>query len=304
VDAQDNPSGFSDFAILFRTAEQGRFIQKMLTKAGIPCQLANRQSWLQKGSVAKLVAVLRILTDQGSFADLSHLNDVLNPSISKETQTLFKKWAYTRKLTLSQAFNAAVRLPIPDMSAARQQRLVALIRSLEDLKTSSKTDSIVDAASRIIGRTFLSRATDSEKLRRFIELAETYQNRDFLSELALNKDVDFYWPGAEKVALMTMHASKGLEFSTVFIAGCEADLIPYCHPGQPSSDLDEERRLFYVAMTRAKARLFLSWSAKRTVLGRNRNRRLSPFVESIAGRFKEKLVENQPKTAQRQLSLF
>jgi superfamily I DNA/RNA helicase len=101
-----------------------------------------------------------------------------------------------------------------------------------------------------------------------------------------------------------MHASKGLEFPMVFIAGCEADLIPYCHPGRSPSDDEEERRLFYVAMTRAKERLFLTWSVRRQVMGRTLERRISPFVESVEQRLRENMAQQHRKSPHQQLSLF
>jgi DNA helicase-2/ATP-dependent DNA helicase PcrA len=153
----------------------------------------------------------------------------------------------------------------------------------------------------------LSRDANKPQLSRFMELAATYPEEEhaFFTALAFNKDVDFYQEGVEKVALLTMHASKGLEFPMVFIAGCEAGLIPYSFFGTAVADLDEERRLFYVAVTRAKERLFLSWSVKRTIFGRSCERKLSPFVASIEQRLKENWRNESNYTQrQKQLSLF
>jgi superfamily I DNA/RNA helicase len=104
---------------------------------------------------------------------------------------------------------------------------------------------------------------------------------DFLAMTALQTDTDIFDSQAEKVALMTMHAAKGLEFPVVFIAGCEKDLIPLQRSKEKPIDLDEERRLFYVAMTRAKQRLYLTVAKKRRIYGKTVSRSLSPFVEDI-----------------------
>ncbi|MGM0643038.1 MAG: UvrD-helicase domain-containing protein [Thermodesulfobacteriota bacterium] len=97
----------------------------------------------------------------------------------------------------------------------------------------------------------------------------------------LNHDQDFWVPDAEKVSLMTIHASKGLEFQVVFVAGCEQGLIPFYPGGKGADDMDEERRLFYVAMTRAKHLLCLTYAKKRMVFGKTEKREKSIFLKNI-----------------------
>ena len=126
----------------------------------------------------------------------------------------------------------------------------------------------------------------------------------FLDSQALQTDTDLYRPEAERVALMTMHAAKGLEFAVVFVAGCEQGLVPYCSPGTGSCDLEEERRLLFVAMTRAKEQLYLSWARKRTLYGKTEKRQPSPFLDEIERPLKEFLLPPGKKPVQQQLFLF
>ena len=112
---------------------------------------------------------------------------------------------------------------------------------------------------------------------------------------------------AQKVTLMTMHAAKGLEFPVVFIAGCENGLIPYTRLKDDVSDLDEERRLFYVAMTRAKEHLCLSWVKKRKIFGETVARQLSPFLNDIDKQLLKQhksFAGHQKEKPQTQLTLF
>jgi superfamily I DNA/RNA helicase len=108
---------------------------------------------------------------------------------------------------------------------------------------------------------------------------------------------------------MTIHAAKGLEFPVVFIAGCEDDLIPLAHPGNKKTDPGEERRLFYVAMTRAMQQLYLTRAKKRSIYGKLLTRRPSPFLADIESRIKKdetppkKSPKNKEKK-QQQLKLF
>jgi superfamily I DNA/RNA helicase len=128
----------------------------------------------------------------------------------------------------------------------------------------------------------------------------------FLAHAVLGTSVDDYRPNTETVTLMTLHAAKGLEFDCVFIAGCEDGLIPYSLFDR-SSDVDEERRLLYVGMTRAKKHLFLSYAQKRFLMGREVRLPRSPFLDRI----QEELIERskteyqrKPKREDNQLGLF
>jgi superfamily I DNA/RNA helicase len=130
---------------------------------------------------------------------------------------------------------------------------------------------------------------------------------EFIASIALKSDPDLYDARAEKVSLMTMHGAKGLEFPVVFIAGCENGLIPYHRTQNQRIDMDEERRLFYVAVTRAKDRLLLSWAKNRTIYGIRHAREISPFIMEMEQDLKElHSAENKPlrKNRSTQLQLF
>jgi superfamily I DNA/RNA helicase len=131
---------------------------------------------------------------------------------------------------------------------------------------------------------------------------------EFLAAAALFADTDAYSPRVEKVSLMTLHAAKGLEFPVVFIAGCEAKLIPYQRPHSDPADIQEERRLFYVAMTRAMEKLYLTRAKTRRIFGKPEKRLISPFVADIENRLiEDESPGSKPKKRggqQRQLSLF
>src|SRR5436305_9191641 len=103
----------------------------------------------------------------------------------------------------------------------------------------------------------------------------------FLAEAALGGEVDTWDPRAERVSLLTLHAAKGLEFPVVFLVGCEDGLLPLTWPGSEPAELAEERRLFFVGLTRARSRLFLFHSRKRTPTGETRDTRPSPFLADL-----------------------
>jgi DNA helicase-2/ATP-dependent DNA helicase PcrA len=130
---------------------------------------------------------------------------------------------------------------------------------------------------------------------------------DFLDRLALNRDADLLVPGVEKVSLMTMHAAKGLEFPVVFVTGCETGMIPYARDMKTVEDEAEERRLFYVAMTRAMDILCLTYARKRRIYGLEKQQERSYFIDDIErelARFDRIAAKQPPKKTQVQLELF
>ena len=141
------------------------------------------------------------------------------------------------------------------------------------------------------------------------ELTECYGNDTgkFLKDIALRNPVDTWKPGIEAVNLMTLHSSKGLEFNCVFIAGCEDGLIPYTLFEDKKTDINEERRLLYVGMTRAKTHLFLTYAKKRFITGKSLQAGRSPFLESIERELIEQTKQQYKKRVKKdngQLDLF
>ncbi len=129
----------------------------------------------------------------------------------------------------------------------------------------------------------------------------------FLNALALNQDTDTLEFNVEKVSLMTMHAAKGLEFPVVFVAGCEQGLVPFAKDGKNINDLEEERRLFYVAMTRAMDILCLTYAKKRSIYGKSLKRQRSFFIEDIEKRLtqvEKSFVHLKVRKKEKQLELF
>ncbi len=297
---------FADMAVLYRTTDQGRLIAEVLTAAGLPCQAVDRQVLSEDRGVAKLLALLRVLADQAAHVDLNALADLTAPGIGRETLNEFKRWAYGAGLPLGPAMHTAVRLPLPGMTTARQQRLVGLVRFIQGLKSQCAGKTVSEAIALCLAQTTLGSQIADDRRRLLLERAAAFgaDLPAFLAGLALQSDTDLYRPDAEKVALLTMHAAKGLEFSVVFVAGCETGLIPYERPGAGCDDADEERRLFFVAMTRAKRRLYFSWARRRMLYGVTAERQLSPFVADIEDRLTAQEGAAPRKPVQQQLSLF
>ncbi len=150
-----------------------------------------------------------------------------------------------------------------------------------------------------------SDAKIKEAFVRLVEIASIF-GKDlvgFFSTIALHTDTDAYVQQAEKVSLMTMHAAKGLEFPVVFIAGCEEGLTPFEQRNRGQVDIEEERRLFYVAMTRAMDRLYLTRARKRRIYGKIKNRVLSRFFADIEDRLIKDETPRMKKKGPEQIQL-
>jgi DNA helicase-2/ATP-dependent DNA helicase PcrA len=298
---------FNDFAVLCRTGDQVRRIFRQLSDAGIPCQMAHHSS-LRHPAVLKLLAALRVITHQGSYADLHQLIGLSAPGIGQQTLAIFKRWAYARQLPLTTAIHSAHRLPIPGLSIPRQQRLTAFFHLLERLQKETVDMDSADTMAHIVRQTTLSSQVEPEDLVRLSELARPFaRDKSALGvALALQQDTDLYRPGVQQVAVMTLHAAKGLEFPVVFVAGCEDNLLPLRRPGNNQLDVEEERRLFYVGLTRAREQLFLTRARRRTLYGQTLEQNLSPFVADIEAQLKKHITsQGKPqKPQQEQLTLF
>ena len=283
---------FADFAVLFRTARQTEVIAAIFTQAGIPFQLASRRNWLERPGVAQLLALYRLLHDAGSSRDLATASGALRPALEKALVFAFLDWKERRGLSLTQALSMPADLPGDLLTYAQQQRLHDFIEALDALRARLKGSESAAAKLAAIDRYSAVRelprlAPDYEdSLAHLLERASAHQadNTMFMSRLALQRDADCLREGVEKVSLLTMHAAKGLEFPVVFITGCENGLVPFRRKDGDAVDVEEERRLFYVAMTRAREQLYLSWSRRRMIYGQKREQTLSPFVSEIESR--------------------
>ena len=307
---------YSDFAVLYRTNEQYRVIEQVFERAGIPYQIASRENELNQKGLPEIISLLKAIEGCGGYLDYEKVNRLVMPGIGKKSLDSFKDWCYRNQFTLQQGLLMAARFPVPGLKPSRQQMLNDFSRQLSQYKEDISGLSVADKLLYLEKNTKLFGIIDSdvknkEAFTRLVEAALNFGANliGFLSSIALHTDTDIYAQQAEKVSLMTMHAAKGLEFPVVFISGCEEDLIPFKRPNREQADIQEERRLFYVAMTRAKDRLYLTRAKKRRIYGKLEERDLSHFVTDIENRLKQddtpRLKKRKKKgSEQMQLKLF
>ena len=283
--------GFADMAILFRTRHQIKNFANRFTDVGIPFQINDKAMLLDRDGIREIVSLYKILVRQGSFKDIEHLLVMAGPKPSRQSLYQFFDWALENRFSVSEAIETAKEKQINRIAPTQQKRLADFFMRITDSRKIHLDRPIETVLQQLfeflVKRQVINDPVPPRLFERFeslVQMAQPY-NRNievFLRDLALKKDTDFYDSKAQSVALMTMHAAKGLEFPVVFICGCEEGMIPYRHLKDGISDLQEESRLFYVAMTRAKERLYVSYAKRRSHYGRVVPTQPSPFIARIA----------------------
>jgi uncharacterized protein (TIGR00375 family) len=295
----EKPYSYADFAVLYRTHDQHRSLSEVFEKRGIPFQVASRQSVLDHKGLSEIVSFLKIIEGRGGFFDHDKILKIAMPGLGKKALDRFKNWCFQNRISLQEGLSKANRFPIPGMASAKQQILNDFANIINSYQTELAGRSVVQKLQFLQKNTKLSGRLNSdvhtqEAFAGLVDYAGRFNGNttEFFAATALYTDTDTYAHDVERVSLMTMHAAKGLEFPVVFIAGCEQSLIPHRKPDSEENDIPEERRLFYVAMTRAMERLFLTRAKKRRIYGRQFDRDLSQFVADIENKLK---IDESPR---------
>jgi len=307
---EDRLYSFADCAVVARTGALCEELERCFAVEGIPCRVRGAKSFLRRGIVRRLLAFLRLAMDpQDDF----RFSEALRLAGCKLARAYLDRLAGEAKKSgrallaqLKVAVSRSVPLPAEDEYAAEFLLSLEKYRQrIDSLKPAQLIEELVEQY------TPSSEGKDKVALEALLRYAGQFDNaREFLENVSLRAEGDHERPGrgrtvirAEAVTLMTMHAAKGLEFPVVFICGVEEGMIPYTWR---ETDPDEERRLFYVALTRAEQRLYLTSAARRQVHGKMVNAEWSPLIKDLPENLTKEYSPSLPghKAAGRQLDLF
>jgi superfamily I DNA/RNA helicase len=305
--------GFSDIAVIYRTGDQRRLIAESLSRYGIPFQIAGNDTNGSFSEIRQLLSLYKVVDGMGNYGDFEKIVNAWQPGIGKETIFSFCQWGLSYGYDLAEAMNEVKRFPISGMSRHRQEKVVDLVKIIEGFSRQTTGLFFSEKLQFLLNHTRLAKEIkDNPEIleafeRLLADIEDSANNKEaFFLRKGLETDIDNVSFDVQKVTLMTIHAAKGLEFQVVFVAGCEDDLIPLHRP-ENNTDIEEERRLFFVAMTRAKQQLFLTWARRRKRFGKNLTRRISPFVSNIDDNL---LIRQEPsygkkrRQVQTQMKLF
>jgi DNA helicase-2/ATP-dependent DNA helicase PcrA len=278
--------GFSDFAVLYRVKEQARALREAFKRSGIPFQGVWDQKLEARKGIRELLSYLKAALSLGSDLDVERILNFPARGITQETVEVLQRWSEETGIPLESALHRA--RDIPGLTPRARKKVTAFLEDLSTFKERIKGQDVYEQI-RLIEDQFkiadeMSDGTAyEENLGILLSFSRSFGDRstEFLARVSLENEQDLYDPRAEGVALMTMHASKGLEFPVLFIAGCEDGLIPYRREKDEDEDLQEERRLFYVALTRAQEEVFLTHTKQRRWFGKKTEQHISPYLEAI-----------------------
>jgi DNA helicase-2/ATP-dependent DNA helicase PcrA len=287
---------YGDLAVLYRTNAMSRHFEEAFMRAGIPYQIVGGLRFYERAEVKDLLAYLRLLHNPAD--DVAAWRALARPprGIGAKTVALLKQEMARRGLSV---LEACARLAEEEaLRPQTREALRAFLELLEQLRAQAAELSLADLAAAVVEQTgyldwLRASARADQQMRadnveEFVTLAQEYQQRvpqadlaSFLEHVALMSDVDEAGELGNGVALMTLHAAKGLEFAVVFIVGLEEGTFPHERSMSSPEELEEERRLCYVGITRAKERLYLTYCRYRTIYGQRERRVPSRFLREL-----------------------
>ncbi len=297
----DEGRSLRELAVLYRTNAQSRALEDGLRGRGIPYRIFGGLRFYDRKEIKDIIAYLRVLHNPADVVSLMRIINVPARGIGETTVERLERSASQAGLTL---YGAMADPAGTDMTAAARKKLQAFHSMMERVHRDKQGTTVTDLVRKVLQETGYVQALEQEKtiesririenLSELLTATEdfTEQSRDatlgaFLDQVALITDMeqqsstDGRRPCTDTVTLMTLHNAKGLEFPVVFMAGMEEGLFPHSRSAESEEDLEEERRLCYVGMTRAKERLVLTHASERRLYGYPQSNLMSRFVEEI-----------------------
>ncbi len=284
---------FSDFAVLYRVNALGRSLQTSFAKSAVPFRVIGDMGFYDRKEVKDMIAYLSVMSQSGDNLRLKRIINEPKRKIGTTTVEAIESLAYAEGLSMLEITRRAAEYPVLAKSAEKLKEFATLIESVSnscELPSEMIEKIFIESGYRaMLEAEGFEGEGKIENIEELVSAAVEYEKRmadngdtptliGFLEEVFLISDVDKYDENADAVVLMTVHAAKGLEFPVVFLAGMEDGIFPSAQNRDNAEEMSEERRLAYVAITRAKERLFISYSKSRVMYGRTMYGMLSCFI--------------------------
>ena len=302
---------YRDIAVLYRTNVQSRSIEQAMAKAGIPYRMLGALRFFDRQEIKDILAYLAVINNRKDNIHLKRIINVPRRGIGNKSIEAAEIISYAEGIPLLDVLKTADNYrAIPPSAASSMKSLADLIESLskEDISVSGLIDK-VSVTSGYMG--MLIKAGEEEKDRidnigELISTAKQYEEgtdtpslSEFLEDVALVSDVDRYDETANAVILMTIHSAKGLEFPIVFLPGMEEGVFPGYQALFKEEEIEEERRLAYVAITRAKRKLYMTCTHERMLNGSTQYNPPSRFVDEIPSELCDRADEHTVRASYR-----
>ncbi|HET8670138.1 MAG TPA: 3'-5' exonuclease, partial [Candidatus Saccharimonadales bacterium] len=286
---------YSHFAVLYRTNAQSRSVEETFIHYGIPYRIVGGQRFYDRKEIKDLMAYLRLIYQPEDKVSFARAVNIPSRGIGDKSLDNFFRWQVDNQLTLLQAITEVETCDTLTNKARKGfSELGDLLAAMRDIMSDASPAGVVDSLVRRLDYYhYLSDGTPQsesriENVKELMSVAAGYDEQGmdvFLEEVALVSDVDQADFEGNAVTLMTLHAAKGLEFPVVFMVGMEETVFPHSRALYDQAEMEEERRLCYVGMTRAREELYMIYTSGRMLYGGVQHNPPSRFLSEIDATF-------------------
>lgn len=306
---------YSDFAILYRTNAQSRVLEEVMLKANIPYQVVGGIKFYERKEIKDVLAYLRLVVNPDDDLSLTRVINVPKRGIGAATLEKIANYASAQGLSLFRAILEVEQIGLTKRTIAPLQEFTSFIQQLhamiDYLSAVELTEEILQRSGyreELKREKTIEAASRLENIDEFISVAQEFEKRNedkslvtFLSDLALVSDVDQLDENgmvdesnkADQLGMMTLHSAKGLEFPYVFLVGLEEGIFPHSRSLDDESEMEEERRLAYVGITRAEKELHLTYARSRSIYGHTNMNPPSRFLKELPEEIVDRQGQNQ-----------
>lgn len=293
---RDTSENYNQFAILYRTNNQSRALEEALIAAGIPYRIYGGLKFYDRKEIKDAIAYLKLVHNPDDSQSLRRIINVPKRAIGETTLKHLQEYADDNDISLFTAIIDVDNIEtIKSGTAAKLKDFAALINKFKEIQDRYSLPEFLGLILEKSGylRELQNSGTDEdevriENLQELVNVANEFEPEEqdnilgeFLTQVSLVSDIDGMDEIANNVTLMTLHASKGLEFPIVFLAGCDEGIFPSARCSNTLSELEEERRLMYVGVTRAENKLYLTTAKRRQMWGEYKYYTPSRFLDEI-----------------------
>ena len=301
---------YSDFSILYRMNTQSRAIEEMLRREGIPYKIIGGLKFYERKEIKDIISYLRLIQNPVDNLSLKRIINEPKRGIGKTSLDKIEEISINTGISMYEVIENADQYGLNRVFINSRE----FVNAIQELRSKKDELKISDLIKETLKKTGYSKALENENtieaenrienLEEFLTVAMEFENEsvenklsDFLEGITLSSDIDDMEETEETVTLMTLHSAKGLEFPVVFLVGMEEGIFPGYKSISEPKELEEERRLCYVGITRAKENLFLTCSKQRTIFGSTSCNPVSRFLKEIPSEllegYDEALCEKQ-----------
>ncbi len=287
---------YKDVAVLYRINAMSRVIEDMFIREGIPYRIFGGLRFYDRKEIKDIIAYLRVIQNPSDNISLKRIINVPRRGIGSATVETAERIANSRGTSIFSIISSAREIPELQRAASRLEAFTGLITGLKLMKEEVSVSELMQAVMEQTGilKELEEENTEEaesriENIKELMSVAIEFEDQaenpgleEFLAHISLVSDIDNYEEGTDSVVLMTLHSAKGLEFPVVFMVGMEEGIFPGYRSMLEESELEEERRLCYVGITRAKQKLYMTHAFRRTLFGNTSCNFVSRFVREIS----------------------